>query len=265
VIVGYVVLYLRLTRTHERAEALLHELEAAHAALANYAARVEELTLANERQRLARELHDTLAQGLAGLTMQLDAVDALLSEENLQEAQEIVQQAMGRSRATLADARKAIDDLRSVGSDALNCSEAVQEEILHFTTMTGIACHADLTALAAVAPPFHGHVLSVITEGLLNVARHGQAHQVWVRAIREDGTLIIEIRDDGIGFDTSREATRTGHYGLLGLRERARLIGGRLEVESARDMGTTIRFSLPSPEGEGDLTASRQEGNTVRA
>jgi NarL family two-component system sensor histidine kinase YdfH len=81
VIVGYVVLYLRLTRAHEHAEALLHELEAAHGALANYAARVEELTLVNERQRLARELHDTLAQGLAGLSMQLDAVDALLSEK----------------------------------------------------------------------------------------------------------------------------------------------------------------------------------------
>jgi len=226
-------------------------LEAAHAALANYAARMEELTLANERQRLARELHDTLAQGLAGLAMQLDVVDALLSEENLKEAQEVVQQAMARSRATLAGARKAIDDLRSDGSVTFDCCEAVQEEILHFTSATGIACHADLAALATAPSPFHEHMLRVVTEGLLNVARHAQAHQVWVHAIHQDGTLTIEIHDDGIGFDTSHEATRTGHYGLLGLRERARLIGGYLEVESASDMGTTIRFSLPSNECEG--------------
>jgi NarL family two-component system sensor histidine kinase YdfH len=140
----------------------------------------------------------------------------------------------------------------------------VQEEILHFTTATGIACHADLTALAIVALPFHEHVLRVVAEGLLNVARHAQAHQVWVRAIRQDGTLTVEICDDGIGFDTSHEATRTGHYGLLGLRERARLIGGRLEVESVSDMGTTIRFSLPSHEGEGRHHGVEAEGSRMR-
>jgi two-component system, NarL family, sensor histidine kinase YdfH len=175
---------------------------------------------------------------------------------------------MVRSRTTLADARKAINDLRSSGSDALTCCEAVQEEILHFTTATGIACHADLTALATVAPPFHAHVLRVVTEGLLNVARHARAHQVWVRVIRQDSTSIVEIRDDGIGFDRPQEAVRTGHYGLLGLRERARLIGGRLEVESASAMGTTIRFSLPSHEGEGrphGVEAEGQHGASLTA
>lgn len=266
VAIGYIALYFRLARANERSQALLHELEEAHDTLARYAARVEELTLTNERQRLARELHDTLAQGLAGLTMQLDAADALLSEENPREAQEIVQQAMVRSRATLFDARKAIDDLRSTDSDVRDCSKAVQEELDLFTTTTGIPCQADLTALVNVAPSFYEHVLRVVTEGLLNVARHAQAQHVWVQAIPHDDALTIEVRDDGIGYDMSGEATPPGHYGLLGLRERARLIGGRLEIESARGAGTTIRFTLPSSRGkerQHGVEARRQHGESM--
>lgn len=260
VAVGYIALSFRLARANEQGQVLLRELEEAHDTLARYAARVEDLTRANERQRLARELHDTLAQGLAGLTMQLDAVDALLTEDNAREAQEVVQQAMVRSRATLVDARKAIDDLRSARAEELDCCEAVQKELLHFTTATGITCQADLAALAMIAPAFHEHVLRVVSEGLGNVARHAQAHQVWVRAFQEESMLTIEMRDDGIGFDPSHEATRPGHYGLLGLRERARLVGGRLEIESTSGRGTTLRFTLPSAQ----VTVSRQEDSITQ-
>jgi two-component system, NarL family, sensor histidine kinase YdfH len=149
---GYIALSFRLRQANEQSQVLLRELEEARDTLARYAARVEDLTLVNERQRLARELHDTLAQGLVGLTMQLDAVDALLSEDNTPEAQKIVQQAMVRSRATLVDARKAIDALRSTSTETLDCREAVQKELLHFTTMTGIICQADLTSLMATTP-----------------------------------------------------------------------------------------------------------------
>ncbi len=245
VAVGYIMLSFRLTRANEQAGVLLRELETAHSALAHYTERVEELTRASERQRLARELHDTLAQGLAGLTMQLDAADALLSEDNVREAQEIVQQAMVRSRATLASAREAIDDLHNPDPDTRACYEIVQQEIHHFTTTTSITCYADLTALEAISPLFHEHVLRVVTEGLWNVARHAHAHQVWIHTIQQEDMLTIEIRDDGIGFDASHAAMHPGHYGLSGLRERAYLIGGRLEVESASGVGTTIRFTLP--------------------
>jgi len=260
VAVGYIALSLRLARANEQGHALLRELEEVHDTLALYAARVEDLTRANERQRLARELHDTLAQGLAGLTMQLDAVDALLTEDNAREAQEIVQQAMVRSRATLVDARQAIDDLRGARVEALDCREAVQEELYHFTTVTGIPCQADLIALTLIAPSCHEHVLRVVTEGLGNIARHAQARQVWLRTFQQESMLTIEIRDDGSGFDLSREATRPGHYGLLGLRERARLVGGRLEIESAEGRGTTLRFTLPIAQ----VTVSRQEESTMQ-
>ena len=206
--------------------------------------RVEDLTLANERQRLARELHDTLAQRLVGLTLQLDTTGALLTEESYEEAQEIVQQAMARARATLAAARCAIDDLRSEASGQLTCSEAMQEEIRRFSSATGIVCHTDLVALTAIPSPFQEHVLRVVTEGLMNVTRHVQTRHVWVHTVQQDRTLTVDISDDGIGFDLDVVAMHAEHYGLVGLRERARLIGGQLEVKSATGKGTTLRFSF---------------------
>ncbi|MCJ7551440.1 MAG: histidine kinase dimerization/phosphoacceptor domain-containing protein, partial [Anaerolineae bacterium] len=100
-VVVYVVTFTRQTQARERAQVLLHELEIAHRRLGAYADRVEELTISQERQRMAQELHDTLAQGLTGLLMQLEAVDIHLDNDNTAKAQETVQQAMVRTRTTL--------------------------------------------------------------------------------------------------------------------------------------------------------------------
>ena len=112
-VVTFVWLFDRQNKAREAAQNALHDLDVAHRQLTEYAAQVEDLTLANERQRMARELHDTLAQGLAGLVLQLEAIDSHLSRGNTTKAQTITQQAMERARLTLADARRAIDDLRS--------------------------------------------------------------------------------------------------------------------------------------------------------
>ncbi len=111
-VVIYVTLYIRQHEAREQAQNLLKELEAANQQLSEYAAQVEDLTIATERQRLARDLHDTLSQGLAGLILQLEAVDANLKNERQDRAVEILQQSMEHARATLADARLAISDLR---------------------------------------------------------------------------------------------------------------------------------------------------------
>ena len=108
-----------------------------------------------------------------------------------------------------------------------------------------------LEMLAVVVPPLQEHVLRVIAEGVTNVVRHAQAQHVWIRFTQEDEVQAIEVRDDGTGFDPGAEASRQGHYGLIGLRERAHLLGGRLEITSAPGAGTTMRFSLPRhPGGE---------------
>jgi len=237
-IIGWIILLIQ--QVHARSQ-----LEAAHLQLAAYAMRIEELTLVNERQRLARELHDTLAQDLVGLTLQLERVDLHLEKHRFERARELVQQAMTRARATLAEARSAIDDLRATTLDPGDLLLVVQREINRFTEATSISCVADLSTLSAVPESLCEQVLRAITEGLTNVARHSQAHQVWVCVQLHEAVLTIEVRDDGIGFESTAAVPQKGHYGLLGLRERARLCGGKLDIESAVGKGTALRLHLP--------------------
>jgi len=242
-VVVYVIMFVRQIQARQRSQVLLEELEVAHRELAEYAARVEELTRTAERARMARELHDTLAQGLAGLILQLEAMDSHLTRGNPERAQAIAQQAMARARTTLADARRAIDDLRAGADAPADLDAAVRDEIARFTQATGIPCALEMTAPGPLPEAVREHALRGVTEGLSNVARHAGARQAWVSLAQRDDTLEVSVRDDGAGFDP--EAVPAGHYGLLGLRERARLAGGTLEVASAPGGGTRVTLRVP--------------------
>ena len=111
-VIIYVNLYMRQNEARDQAETLLRELEIANQQLSEYAAQVEDLTITAERQRLARDLHDTLSQGLAGLILQLEAVDVHLKNDRTDRATEILEQSMQHARETLAAARRTISDLR---------------------------------------------------------------------------------------------------------------------------------------------------------
>ncbi len=239
------VLYLQQHRAHEQTQTLLNDLKAAHARLSAYALRVEELTMLTERQRLARELHDTLSQGLVGLVMQLDAANSYYDRGQSVQSHEIVLSAITRARTVLTETRYVLHDLRADRPRPDDLPEMVQEEIEHFTKDTGIACDADLDALSNTPEVHCSHVLRAISEGLVNVARHAQAHKVSVRTSTQEHMLDIEVRDDGIGFDPAVVMPRPGHYGLHGLHERVCLIGGQLDIQSAPGKGTTIRLAVP--------------------
>ncbi len=241
----YVILYERQVDARDQAQRLLRELETAHGQLADYAERVQDLTLTTERQRMARELHDTLAQGLAGLILQLEAANSHLSSGHHDRAQVIVQQAMARARATLADARRAIDDLRQDAVAPSDLATSLHREANRFTTATGIACQVEMALLPALPDAICEHVLRVVAEGLTNIARHAQATQAWVNVAKADQHIEIEVRDNGIGFDPASDSAQPGHYGLLGMRERARLAGGTLEIASASGQGTRLKLHLP--------------------
>jgi len=240
-----VVYALRQARARVQTQRLLQELEQAHRQLADDAVRLEELTRAAERQRMARELHDTLAQGLAGLILQLEAVKAHLVAGREERALEIVIQAMGRARTSVATARSAIDDLRTETMTPTDLQHALEEETLRFTAATGIPCTTQFSSLSPVPEAFGESVMRSVAEGLLNIARHAQASQVWVCVAQHDQELAIEVRDNGRGFDPTTVAQQ-GHYGLPGLRERARLLDGQFALLTAPGEGTTLRFLLPA-------------------
>lgn len=249
----YVVLFLRQMDAREESQRLLAELQGTHRRLAEYAQQVETLTLEAERQRMARELHDTLAQGLAGLVLQLEALEASLERGDPQKALLFAGQAKDRARTTLAEARQAIADLRV--SEATP-AEAIEREVERFQTATGIPCALDIPDRLDVSERNGEHVLRYVGEGLTNVARHAQATQASVTISQENGELQVVIRDNGRGFDPDGDVAG-GHYGLLGLRERARLAGGQMAVESNPGAGTTLRLTIPmlgdeSPDASGE-------------
>jgi NarL family two-component system sensor histidine kinase YdfH len=240
-VVIYVTLYMRQNEAREQAQVLAAELEKANRQLSEYAEQVEDLTIANERQRLARELHDTLSQGLAGLILQLEAADAHLSNKNHDKAQNIIANAMAQARVTLAEARHAIDDLRQSSPDDLD--SALRLEISRFTDATGISILFQADPTPPLADPVKETLIRVVKEALTNIANHANAQNVEVNLSMTETDLQLTIRDDGQGFDAS--AIPAGHYGLLGIKERVRLMKGGFDIQSALGKGTTLHIEIP--------------------
>ncbi len=249
----YVILYTRQAEANERAQELLAKLEMANRQLSDYAAQVEDLTLAGERQRMARELHDTLSQGLAGLILQLEAVDAHLGSQRTERARLILRQSMEKARETLAEARQVIQNLRD--SRQPDLEDALRKEADHFTVSTGIPCTVEIGLPPNLPEQTSEAIIRVVSEALTNIARHAQANRVTLRiaSLEEQGKIDIEITDNGIGFELA--TVEAGHYGLLGMKERVRLAGGQMRVVSAPGKGTGIMIEFPLKEAsEVELT-----------
>ncbi len=230
-------------RLRERAEEFAEELESANAKLAAYAARNESLTLQSERERMARELHDTLAQGVAGLVMQLEAIKAHQQQGQYLEAGQVVTQALSRARNTLKESRSAIEDLRN---DIFDFQKTVKAMLEQFSASSKTKFELDL-ALDPEAPlPQHvqHHARRVLYEALTNIQKHAQASVAHVAAIQHSNMLELCIRDDGVGFNVQRLPVH-GCFGLQGFQERAQLTDSRYMLTSSLNAGTMIEFVFP--------------------
>lgn len=239
----YVEVFSRQTDAREESQRLLRELETAHQELSDYAARVEEMTLNAERERMAFELHDTLGQGVAGLVLQLEAVKNHLENGRAGRAEEIVAQAMGTARSTLAASRAVIDDLRQMKAGEVSLGEIIGRLVKNFSenNQTPITVNTNLNPESLEIPPLVlEYVDRIVSEGLFNIVRHAQAENVFVEVVGNQNQLTIEIKDDGVGFDPN-QIGKEGRYGLLGIQERAQRVGGMLEVVSELEKGSTIK------------------------
>lgn len=238
VVVAYSILFFRQVKARIRTQTFLKELELAHQ-------QVEELTLANERQRMARDLHDTLAQGLAGIIMQLEAVQAHLENQNTQRAQSIIKGSMSQARKTLGEARMVIDDLRKDRHDQYDLTETVKNEVNRFTTATNIPIRTKISVLQNMSPFFIEHTVYIIKECLTNVSKHAKASHVELVIVQQGDHIHLEIADNGVGFDEKKRESTFGHYGIIGMSERVRLLGGEIHLKSKKNEGTQVIVNIP--------------------
>jgi signal transduction histidine kinase len=218
------------------------ELEAAHARLRRHAATVEQLAVSRERNRLARELHDTLAHSLAALTVHLGALRTLL-EHDPRAAEEATDRAIEVAREGLEESRQAIQALREDPLVTLGLVAAVRAEVESFENRVGVKTsfavegqEGELTANEARA------LFRIVEEALANVERHASADEVSVTLVSGTDRIDVAIQDNGVGFEASEvDPTR---YGLIGMRERAEMIGAELAVRSLPGRGTEVWCSL---------------------
>jgi two-component system, NarL family, sensor histidine kinase YdfH len=238
IVIFYTIIYNRQVYARLRMEFYLEQLELAYK-------KVEDLTLINERQRMARDLHDTLAQGLAGLIMQLEAVNVHMKNGNVRRSNEIIENSMQQARETLREARTVIDNLRTESLGDTDFHSAVLNEIKKLKERIGIQVKTVISPIHSLPTLTMEYCLFILRESLANIMKHSQATEVKVKIEQKDGKLYMLISDDGVGFNTKNIGKQTGKYGLTGLQERVRLVGGRLTIESKPGKGTEIVTIVP--------------------
>ncbi|MHB1296363.1 MAG: sensor histidine kinase [Anaerolineae bacterium] len=233
---GYTVTNLVETQRRQR-----EELAEANTALVRHSETVEELGMSRERNRLARELHDTVAHTLSGLTVELEAI-ATLWQPNPERARAMLDRALVAARGGLEETRRALQDLRATPIEDLGLALAIRNLAESAAGRASLALRLDVPEqVDAPAPEVEQCYYRVAQEALENVVRHAEARRVSVSLRRTRQELVLEVGDDGRGFGAGTDASEE-RFGLRGMRERADSIGATLEVTSQPDQGTTVRL-----------------------
>ncbi|HLZ71028.1 MAG TPA: sensor histidine kinase [Dehalococcoidia bacterium] len=253
---------LRQAEDRRRLQALYDELRAAHVELQELHRRARQAAVSEERNRLAREIHDTLAHYLTIANVQLEAAEKLADEQPAR-ALDLVRRARRLTVACLQEVRRSVRALRAASLEELALAGALRRLCSEFAGNTGIAVQAeiDLPDDAVLPPEAALALFRAAQEGLTNVQRHARAATAILSVGRGDGRLTLVLQDDGVG--PADGAERAGGFGLLGLHERLALIGGHLRFGRGPQGGGRLEVDLPDPDGAGGRPAALPAGEPV--
>ncbi len=211
---------------------------------ANLLAEVEIKAILQERIRLAREIHDGLAQTLGFLKLKVSQLKAYLDQGDIDRAKQTTQLLYEAVSDAYLEARHAIDQLRVSVYDA-PLAELLHETLDEFSESSGIPFQWDVKPESLRLPvEINAQLVRIVQESLSNVRKHAHAHLVQIHTLIKGDWLILEVRDDGIGF-LPEEVSPHSQYGLMGMKERAELIGAELQIISQPNEGTTVQVRLP--------------------
>lgn len=215
------------------------------------------LARVEERTRLAREIHDTLAQRLTAIALQLEGALTHFDGSSDRARAELAR-ALDIAREGIGEARGSVLALRGISPAGKPLPQALESLARAFTSRTGIPAHVDAEAID-VPVTAEIELLGIAKEALTNVGKHAQAKAVQIRLGRRGRAMILSVHDNGVGFPSGARAA-AGH-GIIGMRERAQLAGGSLKIISPRGRGTTVAVTMPlakSPARRAKPPASRR-------
>jgi len=239
-IVGDVIGQLIETQRKQR-EKLLR----ANVQLNQHANTLEQLATTRERNRLARELHDTLAHTLSGLIVSLEAIKIKLGKER-EDIKVSLNHALKNTRTGLSETRRALKDLRAKQLEDLGLNLAIRNLANEAASRAGLEIDLNLKeSLPELSPDVEQGVYRIVQEALENIIKHANAKQITLELSEDDDTLTLTILDDGIGI-TEVTAISNG-LGLKGMQERAERLGGHLEVSSHPSIGTAVQLTMELP------------------
>jgi signal transduction histidine kinase len=239
----------RADTARRESQVLLTELQKAHHQLQESALRAEELAIVEERNRLAREMHDTLGHRLTVASVQLEGAQRLCPSD-AERAATMIGTVREQIREALSELRSNVATLRAPVEADLQLSSSLQRLMTHFERATGLTIHKVLPEEMPKLPDTHRMALyRTAQEALTNVQRHAGAGQVWLVLTAHGNAVTLLVSDDGQGVSMS--ANQVG-FGLQGLRERAAQLGGELHLEPRSGGGTQLSLRLPLPVEEED-------------
>jgi two-component system, NarL family, sensor kinase len=203
------------------------------------------LARAEERTRMAREIHDTLAQGLTAIALNIEGAMHRL-ETHPEQARERLERALAMARENLEDARRSVLDLRSASRlEGKPLAEALAGLARSFTSDSGVPVRVAAAATERLPLRIETELFRVAQEALTNVRKHAHASEVELALRRRGSTLTLSVRDDGRGFSPRSRHSDGLSHGIVGMRERAKLLGGRLQISSAPGKGSRIVARVP--------------------
>lgn len=244
----FVASYATVTHRAEAAsvesQRLLTELEDAYRRLETYATQAEVLAVVEERNRLARDLHDSVNQSLYGLTLSAEAAARHLAAGKTDSAAEQVRELRETARHALQEMRLLIFELRPPVLEQEGLAASLQARLQAVEGRVGLATTLAVEGDGRLPPQLESELDRITQEALNNALKHAQAQRIDVQLRQGEQTVALEIADDGVGFDPGAAGARGG-FGLRGMAERAARLGGRLAVESRPGKGTRVRVEVP--------------------
>src|SRR5437762_2699084 len=245
----------------ELAQALAHQAMLA-IQLNEFAEQSRQAAVLEERNRMARDIHDTLAQGFTGVIVQLESAEDAMACCRRKEANEQLQRASELARCSLNEARRSVHALRPQALQGGNFWGALKGIIKNTTAGTALQSRFELRGRLRELPPvWQENLLHIGQEALTNALKHARPRNFETRLIFNSKAFRLELRDDGNGFRTKDQHDGLG---LAGMRERAEQMGGTLKVASARGKGTTIVVTVPYPSPDRFAVANNHESRPRR-